>query len=315
MNVLGSECREPVARPLLPHLVGSPERRRVVDDRPAAETGPGEDPDCLVVRRRGGVAEVAPVALELSAVEIRIVVVRPCLEHDHVQARAGQDGCGRPSARARSDDADVAVELEIAGSPRAVRSPSAEARRPGRSARGSRCGPRSGSAPRSEQAARTRGRAPPCAGRGTPLGASPTCCCTRRAGSARGAPATVGRSAARRRGSVALGAGGARPAAAPTRRARGTHQPRRARPCPDGRCRKSRQAPAAGAGSTRPARREPQPQPHHELTSVCQPLDAFFATSPMISASSCGRDHIGQWLVGRSIQVTLRSSGRPASHA
>ena len=112
---VGSECREPVARPLLPHLVGSPERRRVVDDRPAAETGPGEDPDCLVVRRRGGVAEVAPVALELGAVEIRIVVVRPCLEHDHVQARAGQDGCGRPSARARSDDADIAVELEIAG--------------------------------------------------------------------------------------------------------------------------------------------------------------------------------------------------------
>ena len=32
------------------------------------------------------------------------------------------------------------------------------------------------------------------------------------------------------------------------------------------------------------------------------------ATSPMIAASSCGRDHIGQWLVGRSIQVTSRSS-------
>jgi hypothetical protein len=30
-------------------------------------------------------------------------------------------------------------------------------------------------------------------------------------------------------------------------------------------------------------------------------------------ASSVGRDHIGQWLVGRSIQVTFRSSGMPAA--
>ena len=34
----------------------------------------------------------------------------------------------------------------------------------------------------------------------------------------------------------------------------------------------------------------------------------------MITASSWGRDHIGQWLVGRSTQVTLRSSARPPSH-
>ena len=31
-----------------------------------------------------------------------------------------------------------------------------------------------------------------------------------------------------------------------------------------------------------------------------------------ITASSCGRDHIGQWLVGRSTYVTSRSSVRPA---
>ena len=37
-----------------------------------------------------------------------------------------------------------------------------------------------------------------------------------------------------------------------------------------------------------------------------------FATSPMICASSVGRDHIGQWLVGRSTQVAFRSSGMPA---
>ena len=41
----------------------------------------------------------------------------------------------------------------------------------------------------------------------------------------------------------------------------------------------------------------------------------FFATSPMISASSFGFDHIGQWLVGRSIQVVFRSSGMPARNA
>lgn len=35
----------------------------------------------------------------------------------------------------------------------------------------------------------------------------------------------------------------------------------------------------------------------------------------MIAAVSAGRDHIGQWLVGRSIQVTLRSSGMPARNA
>ena len=32
----------------------------------------------------------------------------------------------------------------------------------------------------------------------------------------------------------------------------------------------------------------------------------------MIAASSVGRDHIGQWLVGRSIQVMSWSSGIPA---
>ena len=42
---------------------------------------------------------------------------------------------------------------------------------------------------------------------------------------------------------------------------------------------------------------------------------AFVATSPMILARSAGLDHIGQWLVGRSIQVMLRSSGMPARNA
>ena len=38
------------------------------------------------------------------------------------------------------------------------------------------------------------------------------------------------------------------------------------------------------------------------------------ATSPMRAASSVGRDHIGQWLVGRSIHVMSRRSLTPASH-
>jgi hypothetical protein len=46
-----------------------------------------------------------------------------------------------------------------------------------------------------------------------------------------------------------------------------------------------------------------------------QARDAPRAMSPMMAASSCGRDHIGQWLVGRSTQVTSRSSARPPSHA
>ena len=37
------------------------------------------------------------------------------------------------------------------------------------------------------------------------------------------------------------------------------------------------------------------------------------AMSSMIEARSCGRDHIGQWLVGRSTHVTSCSSARPPS--
>ena len=42
---------------------------------------------------------------------------------------------------------------------------------------------------------------------------------------------------------------------------------------------------------------------------------AFVAIAPMNSAISAGRDHIGQWLVGRSIQVRSWSSGMPARNA
>src|SRR3954469_25115729 len=49
--------------------------------------------------------------------------------------------------------------------------------------------------------------------------------------------------------------------------------------------------------------------------ALVAPVSCALATSPMIAASSLGRDHIGQWLVGRSIHVVLRSSGIPARKA
>jgi hypothetical protein len=43
------------------------------------------------------------------------------------------------------------------------------------------------------------------------------------------------------------------------------------------------------------------PRPHRGVIGRrCQAPDAVRATLPMIAASSFGRDHIGQWLVGRS---------------
>ena len=41
------------------------------------------------------------------------------------------------------------------------------------------------------------------------------------------------------------------------------------------------------------------------------PSPARVATSPMIRAVSAGRDHIGQWLVGRSIQVDVAQLAEP----
>lgn len=47
----------------------------------------------------------------------------------------------------------------------------------------------------------------------------------------------------------------------------------------------------------------------------CQPADAPRATSPITAATSFGRDHMGQWLVGRSTYVTSRSSASPPIQA
>src|SRR4029453_15317063 len=111
----GCECRNAVSGPLLPYLVGSPKRRRVVHDRPPAQTGAGENPDRVVARGSGGVTEIAPVAPELGAVEVQIVGVAARLEYDDIQPCGGQHSGGRPAPCSRSDDADIAIELEING--------------------------------------------------------------------------------------------------------------------------------------------------------------------------------------------------------
>lgn len=69
-------------------------------------------------------------------------------------------------------------------------------------------------------------------------------------------------------------------------------------------CRSSRRQ-AVSPTSKRPRRSDHRSA--HPARGTCAS-----ATSAMIAASSRGRDHMGQWLVGRSIQVTLRSSGTPA---
>ena len=79
----------------------------------------------------------------------------------------------------------------------------------------------------------------------------------------------------------------------------------------------------AGDQAVRSPATDPNPRQQYERSRgaassiiVCS-IDVLAwarATSPMIRASSSGRDHIGQWLVGRSTQARLRSSGcRPGT--
>ena len=110
---LGRGEAEPL--PLLQHLVGSAKRGRVVDDRAAAEAGACDQPDALVVGRRSAAATVeAAQAGPLGAVEIAFRPVAARLEHDDVQSGRGEH-CRRNAATgARTDHADVAVQLELA---------------------------------------------------------------------------------------------------------------------------------------------------------------------------------------------------------
>ena len=58
-------------------------------------------------------------------------------------------------------------------------------------------------------------------------------------------------------------------------------------------------------------RQDRRHQPRHGEPLRGPPRPHGLAASARISASSFGRDHIGQWLVGRSIHVTSRSSASP----
>ena len=113
----GAELRRGKAQslPLLEHVVGGAERGRVVDDRAAAEAGAGDQADALVVGRRSAAAAVEPPERgSLDAVEVPFRPVPALLEHDDVEARRGEHGRRDAAARSGADDADVALELELA---------------------------------------------------------------------------------------------------------------------------------------------------------------------------------------------------------
>ena len=108
--------REAELVPLCPYLVRRPERRRVVDDRPTAQAGPGDQADPLVVRRRRPAAAVeAPEAGPLGAVEVAFRPVAARLEDDDVEPGGGEHGRRDTPAGARADHTDVALELEPPG--------------------------------------------------------------------------------------------------------------------------------------------------------------------------------------------------------
>src|SRR5215208_3469802 len=102
------------ASPLGADLVRGPKRRREVHDRAAPEARAGEDPDSLVVRRgRAAPVVEAAQAVQFRSVEVGVLEVAADLEHDHVEAGLGEHGRRYAAARARSDDADVAVERRV----------------------------------------------------------------------------------------------------------------------------------------------------------------------------------------------------------
>ena len=113
--LLRRERRHAVRGPFLAHVVGGPERGRVVDRGTAAETAACQQADALVVRRGAPAVHVhAAVALQLAAVEVLVVVVAARFEHDHVEAGRSQHPGGGSPARSRAHHADVALERGVA---------------------------------------------------------------------------------------------------------------------------------------------------------------------------------------------------------
>ena len=120
------ECRHAVRGPLLAHVVGRPERGRVVDGRAAAEAAARQQADALVVRRGAPAVHVhAAVALELAAVEVLVVVVAARLEHDHVEAGRRQHAGRRAAARSRARPRRRRTRASCRGRRPAVAAPSA----------------------------------------------------------------------------------------------------------------------------------------------------------------------------------------------
>ena len=107
--------REAETLPLREHVVGRAEGGRVVDDGSAAEARARDQRDALVVRRRRAASSVEPPqARPLGPVEVALRPVAARLEHDDVEAGPCEHGGRDATARAGSDHADVAVELEPA---------------------------------------------------------------------------------------------------------------------------------------------------------------------------------------------------------
>ena len=77
-------------------LVGRP-KDVVVDDGAAAEAGAGQDADALVVGRGRAPAVIeAAQAVELGAVEVRVLVVASGLEHDDIETRPARTAAATP---------------------------------------------------------------------------------------------------------------------------------------------------------------------------------------------------------------------------
>ena len=237
----------PAGKPTLPlrsDVVGRPERRRVVDDRAAAEAGAGDQADALVVgRRRPATAVEAPEAGPLGAVEVALRPVAARLEHDDVQPRRREHGRGDAPARARADHTDVALQLQPGTDVerREARRGRVVARL--RAVRGSR-------SPPTGREACTRTRAPPSAAPGNRCASAAPGCRARRAARPRAEAGRAARTQAARCG------GAAAAVAAPARSGRARARPGRppahlARRLRERRSRRSRPASARRDSTSR----------------------------------------------------------------
>src|SRR5579859_1368400 len=89
-------------------------RSAIVDDSAPAEAFSSKQPYTLVRGRGKSAFQIKPLkAPKLCAVEIRIVVVAPGLQYDHVLSSFSQHRCRNAPAGAGTDDANVAGQIRI----------------------------------------------------------------------------------------------------------------------------------------------------------------------------------------------------------